>query len=116
MSEKYPLSMPPGNTLPWLITNDLYLAAFLLCAGERLCRLEHNGRRRISFVFAGERVKLLREEYESGTVRLNMRSFRDSLSFIRRRMDGENDQRSAAREYTTNARSESAALQPVPGK
>jgi hypothetical protein len=96
MTVKYPLPIASGNTaLPRLITNDLYLAAFLLCAGEHLCRLEHNGRRRISFVFAGERVKLLREQYQSGTVRLNMRSFRNSLKTVRAAMSGiEPEQRS----------------------
>jgi hypothetical protein len=79
MSKKYPLQR--------LITNDLYLAAYLMCAGADLCSLEHNGRRRVSFVFAGENVQRLRDEYESGTVRLNVRSFRDSLLTVRRKMD-----------------------------
>jgi len=81
MSKKYPLQR--------LITNDLYLAAFLMCAGADLCGLEHNGRRRVSFVFAGENVQRLRDEYQSGTVRLNVRSFRDSLLTVRRKMDHE---------------------------
>ena len=78
-----------------LITNDLYLAAFLQCVGCRLDRLSHNGRRRVSFVFVGELVRELREAYRSGPVRLDMRAFRDSLTRIRRLMDGVNDQRSA---------------------
>ena len=86
MSQKYPL--------PRIITNDLYLAAFLLCQGCEWCGLVHNERRRVSFVFAGERVRELRHEYESGTVRLNVRSFRDNLVTVRRKMDTE--QRSAA--------------------
>ena len=79
MSKKYHLER--------LITNDLYLAAFLLCAGCRLAKLEHNGRRRISFVLSGEHVHRLRDEYQSGIVRLNMRCFRDSLLTVRRTMD-----------------------------
>lgn len=86
MSQKY--------HLPRLITNDLYLAAFLLCRGAELCALVHNGRRRLSFVFSGERVHDLRTEYESGTVRLNVRSYKDNLLMVRKRMDQE--QRSVA--------------------
>jgi hypothetical protein len=79
-----------------IITNDLYLAAFLHCAGCSIDHLEHNGRRRVSFVFAGERVRELREAYRSGPVKLDMRSFRESLVLIRRLMDGDNEQRSAS--------------------
>jgi len=78
MSKKYPLGR--------FITNDLYLAAYLLCSGETLCELLHNGRRRISFVFAGENVQQLCDEYRSGIVRLNVRSFRDSLKTVRAAM------------------------------
>jgi hypothetical protein len=86
MSQKY--------LLPRIITNDLYFAAFLLCQGAELCSLVHNDRRRVSFVFAGENVHYLRAEYEVGTVRLNVRSFKDNLIAVRRRMDEE--QRSVA--------------------
>jgi hypothetical protein len=79
---------------PRLITNDLYLAAFLLSQGCEWCGLVRNDRRRLSFVFAGENVHSLRAEYESGIVRLNVRSFRDNLVTVRRRMDAE--QRSVA--------------------
>ena len=81
MSEKYPLER--------LITNDLYLAAFLLCAGCELARLGHNGRRRVSFVVVGDNAQKLRREYESGTVRLNVRSFKETLITVRRKMDTE---------------------------
>lgn len=94
MSQKYHASADPGNRLPRLITNDLYLAAFLLCQGCDLCCLVRNDRRRLSFVFAGERVRELREEYETGIVRLNVRTYRDTLLTVRRRMDAE--QRSVA--------------------
>ncbi|MDG5817134.1 hypothetical protein QA601_18705 [Chitinispirillales bacterium ANBcel5] len=90
-----------------IITNDLYLAAFLHSVGCSLDHLEHNSRRRISFVFIGDRCRELRQAYLTGPVRLDMRSFRESLSLIRRLMDGENsacaqamadkEQRSAAR-------------------
>jgi len=93
MSEKYHASTVLGNHLPRIITNDLYLAAFLLCQGAQLCSLVQNSRRRLSFVFAGENVRHLRKEYEDGTVRLNMRSFKEHLISVRRRMDAE--QRSA---------------------
>jgi hypothetical protein len=94
MSQKYFSSAAFSNRLPRLITNDLYLAAFLLCQGCEWCGLVRNERRRLSFVFSGERVHELRSEYESGTVRLNVRSFKDHLLAVRRRMDEE--QRSAA--------------------
>jgi hypothetical protein len=86
--------MSQKHLLPRIITNDLYFAAFLLCQGAELCSLVHNDRRRVSFVFAGENVHHLREEYESGIVRLNVRSFRDNLVTVRRKMDTE--QRSVA--------------------
>jgi hypothetical protein len=79
---------------PRLITNDLYLAAFLLCQGCELCGLIRNDRRRLSFVFTGEAVHGLRDEYESGIVRLNVRAYRDTLITVRRKMDAE--QRSVA--------------------
>jgi hypothetical protein len=79
-----------------IITNDLYLAAFLHCVGCTLDHVERNERRRVSFVFVGERVRELREAYRTGPVKLDMRSFRESLSYIRRLMDGEPEQRSVS--------------------
>jgi hypothetical protein len=89
MSSKYLPQQPSTIT-----TNDLYLAAFLHCAGCTLDRVERNERRRVSFVFVGERVRELREAYRTGPVRLDMRSFRESLFHIRRLMDGGTEQRS----------------------
>jgi len=90
--------MPTKYQLPRITTNDLYLAAFLLCNHCRSFELRHNGRRRVSFVFYGDNVRELRQEYESGVVRLNVRSFRDNLKTVRQRMDAE--QRSESREST----------------
>jgi hypothetical protein len=90
-----------------IVTNDLYLAAFLHCAGCTLDHVEKNERRRMSFVFIGDRCRELREAYRTGPVHLDMRSFRESLSHIRRLMDGENEQRSVPHVYES-------ALQPVP--
>lgn len=113
MSKKY---LPESSAS--IITNDLYLAAFLHCAGCNLDHLQKNERRRMSFVFIGERVQELREAYRTGPVRLDLRSFRESLSHIRRLMDGgepayakatADKQRSAAHERT-----ETAVLQAVP--
>ena len=81
--------MPTKYQLPRIITNDLYLAAFLLCKHCRSFELLYNNRRRVSFVFYGDNVRELRQEYESGVVRLNVRSFRDNLKSIRRKMDAE---------------------------
>jgi hypothetical protein len=72
-----------------IITNDLYLAAYLLSEGCELSHLERNARRRVSFVFSGDRVKELRDNYQSGIVRLNIRSYRDNLKTVRRKMDAE---------------------------
>jgi hypothetical protein len=89
MSKKY---LSQGSCA--IVTNDLYLAAFLRCVGCSLDHVEKNERRRMSFVFTGERVQELREAYRTGPVRLDMRSFRESLSQIRRLMDGGAEQRS----------------------
>jgi hypothetical protein len=101
--------------VPAIVTNDLYLAAFLHCVGCSLDHLERNDRRRLSFVFIGERVRELREAYRTGPVKLDMRCFRESLSHIRRLMDGEQcrtmdgepEQRSVSHEHDR-------ALQAVP--
>ena len=82
MSKKYVSAQSPS-----IVTNDLYLAAFLHCVGCPLDHLERNDRRRLSFVFVGERVRELREAYRTGPVKLDMRSFRESLLYIRRLMD-----------------------------
>jgi hypothetical protein len=82
MLQRYASAAPAS-----LITNDLYLAAFLHCVGCVLDHVERNERRRVSFVFTGERVRELREAYRTGPVKLDMRSFRDSLIHLRRLMD-----------------------------
>ena len=90
MSKKYlPADSPSTLRLSsvQVVTNDLYLAAFLHCVGCPLDHLERNDRRRLSFVFVGERVRELREAYRTGPVKLDMRSFRESLLYIRRLMD-----------------------------
>jgi hypothetical protein len=83
MSKKYLPQQPPT-----IITNDLFMAAFLVTVGCKLDRIERNERKRVSFVFAGEQVRELREAYRTGPVRLDMRLFRESLYTIRRAMDG----------------------------
>ena len=87
-----------SEQLPTIITNDLYLAAFLHSTGCSIARVERNDRRRMSFVFAGDRVRELREAYRLGPVKLDMRTFRESLIIIRRLMDGEPEQRSVSHE------------------
>jgi len=95
MSKKY-VPDTPHSTLRLdsarVITNDLYLAAFLHSTGCQLYRLRRNDRRRVSFEYKGSKVRELRNAYRAGPVRLDMRSFRDSLLTIRRLMD--NEQRS----------------------
>ena len=102
MSSKY-----LSDASPTIVTNDLYLAAFLHCVGCTLDHVERNGRRRVSFVFVGERVRELRHAYRSGPVKLDMRSFRESLTHIRRLIDGGSEQRSVSH-------AQSPSLQPHP--
>jgi len=78
MSKKY-LPEESGT----IITNDLFLAAFLSTVGCKLDHIEKNERRRVSFVFTGERVRELREAYRTGPVQLDIRSFRDNLNRLR---------------------------------
>jgi hypothetical protein len=82
MSKKY-----LAANVPTIITNDIFLASFLHCVGCMLDRVERNDRRRVSFVFVGERVRELREAYRTGKVSLDIRLFRDSMNFIRDRMN-----------------------------
>jgi len=64
------------------------MAAFLHCVGCTIDHVETNCRKRVLFVFIGERVKELREAYRTGAVRLDMNLFRESLYQIRGKMDG----------------------------
>ncbi len=82
MSKKYHTAGEPA-----IITNDLFLAAFLHCVGCQLDRVEKNDRRRVSFVFVGSRVRELREAYRSEKVELDMTAFRNSMNDMRRKMD-----------------------------
>jgi hypothetical protein len=81
MSKKYHTA--PTSTI---LTNDLFLAAFLSTVGCTLHRIEKNERRRVSFVFVGDRVRELREAYRTGPVKLDMRTFRENLNTLRDRV------------------------------
>jgi len=70
-----------------LITNDIYLAAYLLSEGYHLSKVLRNERRRISFLFVGKEIEELRQAYRSGHVYLDIHSFREKLITIRRMMD-----------------------------
>jgi hypothetical protein len=87
MSEKYLSAGSPATTSRCrpmrVITNDLFLAAFLYTVNCELTCIEKNGRRRVSFVFVGERVRELREAYRAGPVRVDMLSFRENLNRLR---------------------------------
>ena len=78
----------PSTAASRIITNDLYLAAYLLCEGCELAAVERNERRRVSFVFAGARARALREAYAAGPVAVDVRSLRGHLIQVRRLMDG----------------------------
>ena len=92
------ISTMPEQSTSTIITTDLYLAAFLHSTGCTLVKAQRNERSRLSFIFSGERVRDLREAYRVGPVKLDMRSFRESLVFIRRLMDAQLEQRSQTHE------------------
>ena len=81
MSKKYLPAAPPA-----IVTNDLFLAAFLRSVGCTLDRIEKNQRRRVSFVFVGDRCRELREAYRTGPVHVDMRTFRENLNELRDRL------------------------------
>jgi hypothetical protein len=64
----------------------LFLAAFLVSVGCTLDRIEKNERRRVSFVFMGERCRKLREAYRTGPVHVDMCAFRENLNKLRDRL------------------------------
>jgi len=99
----------PSSATPRIITNDLYLAAYLLCEGCELAGVERNERRRVSFVFAGERVRALREAYASGRVAVDVRALRDNLIHVRRLMDAAQEQRSESHVREPQLQPQSAA-------
>ena len=70
-----------------IITNDLYLTAYLLAEGCELKQCGRNARKRISFVVSGSNVQEFREEYRTGIVKLNIRKYRDSIQTVRNLMD-----------------------------
>jgi hypothetical protein len=91
MSKKYHTSTVLGNhhaePFATIITNDIFLASFLHCVGCTLARVEKNDRRRVSFVFVGERCRELREAYRTGKVSLDIKLFRESMNIMRDRMN-----------------------------
>ena len=92
MLQKY--KMPSEiSTETRILTNDVYLVAFLLTQDCNVSKVVKNDRRRISFVIEGKRAASLRRAYKRGPVYINVRFFRDKLLTIRRLMDGK--QRSA---------------------
>lgn len=87
MSQRYHKASRSSTTCDRIVTNDLFLASFLHCLGCTLSSVECNERRRVSFVFTGERVKKLREAYRTGTVSLDINAFRESMHLMRSQMD-----------------------------
>jgi hypothetical protein len=97
---------------PTIITNDLFLAAFLSTVGCTLDRIEKNDRRRVSFVFVGERVQELREAYRTGPVHVDMRTFRENLNQLRDRLGGMTAEQPPEERSISHAHNRT--LQPVP--
>lgn len=77
-----------------IITNDIYLTAYLLSEGYSPVKVQRNERRRISFHFSGKNVVSLRDSYQRGRVYLDIRSFRGHLLSVRKLIDAK--QRSAS--------------------
>lgn len=96
-----------------IITNDLFLAAFLYTVGCTLDRIEKNERRRVSFVFVGERVQELREAYRTGPVHVDMCAFRENLNRLRDRL-GETVTSHEPEERSMSHAHNHSRLQPVP--
>lgn len=94
MHEKYHSAVDGGNSDSTIITNDIYLAAYLDCSGVALVRVCRNDRRRVSFVFGGRYVDRLRDAYNTGFVSVNFRAYKDSLARIRYQKDKNFEQRS----------------------
>lgn len=80
----------PNSTV---LTNDVYLAAYLLTQDCRLAQVLHNERRRVSFLVEGVQADTLRKHYRRGPVTVNVRFLRKNILTLRRLMDGK--QRSA---------------------
>lgn len=72
-----------SSTLSRVVTNDLYLAAYLFCEGCMLERVYRNERSRVSFVLVGKAAKEMKRSFIMGKVFLNVGSFRRSLNFMR---------------------------------
>lgn len=81
--------------LPRIITSDVYCAACLLSLGCTLDKVVRNDRRRVAFVFEGERVREFKRAFkESDPVYVVAQSFRDALITVRRLVDSTLSQRS----------------------
>lgn len=83
------------SALPRIITSDVYCAACLLSLGCTLDKVVRNDRRRVVFVFEGERVRELKQAYKAAEpVYVVAQSFRDALKTVRRLVDSTLSQRS----------------------
>ena len=88
MDKKYSQHPRAAAALPRIITSDVYCAACLLSLGCSLDKVVRNDRRRVAFVFVGERVRELKQAYKTAEpVYVVAQSFRDSLINIRRLVD-----------------------------
>ena len=87
MSQRYHNASQSSTPCDRIVTNDLFLASFLHCLGCTLSSVVRNERKRVSFVFTGERVRELREAYRTGRVSLDIIAFRESMHLMRSHMD-----------------------------
>lgn len=72
-----------------ILTNDLYLAAYLLNQGHKIS-VNSNGRQRITFsIDLCDEVLEMRDLYRSKKALVDISSFRDSLKAVRQLMSQE---------------------------
>ena len=76
------------SSVPAVLTNDVYLAAYLLTQDCRLAKVVHNDRQRVSFLVEGVHASILRKHYRRGPVTVNVRFLRKNILTLRRLMDG----------------------------
>lgn len=69
-------------------TSDIYFGAYLLASGGRLNRVnvaidDIAKKTKVFFEFSSMQAKVLADEYESGTAKVNLRELRSSMKHLK---------------------------------
>ena len=68
-------------------TQDLYCGAYILSKGGALERIEltegRNGRPSVTFIFTGDQVETLSQEFQSGKANTNVASFKVAMTHLK---------------------------------